>query len=213
MRWTYRLTFESAFSSFSGLAVAGLVDRMVVRDRLGLPVVNGSTIKGRWRHAAERLLRALPADAAGEHIHIHDENAPVCKSAKGACTVCKWFGSPAVPGALQVGPGELTADWADIFRNLLVAAPGAVVKPDTEVRPGTALSRVLRTPVPDHLFFDEAVPSVTFSGSLIINATPSEQEKRFLIGTAAMVGSLGARKAAGRGRLTNGIAIDTGGAQ
>jgi CRISPR/Cas system CSM-associated protein Csm3 (group 7 of RAMP superfamily) len=216
MEWTYQLRFESAFGIFSGLSVAGLVDRMVVRDKSGLPIVPGSSVKGRWRYFAERILRAQKTGTNGNPF-LHGAKQPACKlgGKETTCTICKWFGSPSITAALQVGSANLKTDgdldWPALFEALHKAAPGAVIRPDTEVRPGVALSRKFRTAQPDHLFFDEAVPPVLFEGTIRLILEPSPNERKFLIGTAALVDALGARKAAGRGRLTGGIRINAGG--
>ena len=61
--------------------------------------------------------------------------------------------------------------------------------------------------LPDHLFFDEIVPAITFSGSLSLDTRMIPAETRLLIGVGALVDALGARKAVGRGRLEGGIRI------
>jgi CRISPR/Cas system CSM-associated protein Csm3 (group 7 of RAMP superfamily) len=205
--WTYQLAFNTPLSICSGLSVAGLVDRIIMRDGQGLPVVPGSTVKGRWRFAAERLLRSLPKATAGIHIVIHDKNKPACKDRKKACFICKWFGSPAIPAALQVGPATLDYPWCDIFLKLHAVSPSAVVQPDTEVRPGIAMSRRLRMALHDHLFFEETVPPVTFVGHVRLTEEPNAQEKAFLKTAAQLVDRLGANKAGGRGILESGIQI------
>lgn len=213
IQWTYHLEFESAFGIFSGLSVAGLVDRMVVRDAGGFPVIPGSTVKGRWRFFAERILRAQNNGAVGI-LDLHSLHTPACKQSGKTCTICKWFGSPSVPAAVLVGPATLrcdaTRDWPELFKKLLEQAPGAIMRPDTEIRPGVAISRHSRIAIPDHLFFDEAVPPVSFEGTIRLNQNPNPQEELFLKRSAALVDALGARKAVGRGRLAGGIRIAGG---
>ena len=213
IQWTYQLEFDSPFGIFSGFSVAGLVDRMVVRNHIGMPVVPGSSVKGRWRFFAERILRAQSNDTTG-NIFLHAPDKPACKQGGRICTVCKWFGSPSIAGGLQVGPADLNKindqDWKAIFRQLLQDTAATIVRPDTEIRPGIALSRSFRTALRDHLFFDETVPPVDFQGFIRLNRTPTPEESRFLKGTAALVDRLGARKAVGRGRLTGGIRINGG---
>ena len=46
-QFTYMLEFRGPLSIFTGLGIAGLVDRTVVRGSDGLPNVPGSTVKGR----------------------------------------------------------------------------------------------------------------------------------------------------------------------
>ena len=77
-KWLYRLSFASPVSVFSGLSVAGLVDRMVMRTVDGLPYIPGSTVKGRWRFTAERLLRTNGSNPSfkGQGLFCHGENQP-----------------------------------------------------------------------------------------------------------------------------------------
>lgn len=203
----YELKFRTSVSTFTGLATAGLVDRMVVRNSKGLPCISGSSVKGRWRFFAERLLRAggLPAG-----LRIHDSSGPLCKDSP--CTLCKLFGSPAIPAMFQVGQAELDGSLKFLFEALLDSNPNPVIHPDSEIRPGTCLSRVRRTTLTDHLFFEEAIPPVTFCGKLIITGTITPVEKQFLRASGRLVDRIGGRKAVGRGILDKGIEI-TGGAE
>jgi CRISPR/Cas system CSM-associated protein Csm3 (group 7 of RAMP superfamily) len=203
----YELKFRTSVSTFTGLATAGLVDRMVMRNNKGLPCISGSSIKGRWRFFAERLLRTrgLPAG-----LRIHDSSGPLCKNSP--CTLCKLFGSPAVPAMLQVGQAELDDSLKSLFEALLDSNPNPVIHPDAEIRPGTCLSRVRRTTLTDHLFFEEAIPPVTFCGKLVITGAITPVEKQFLHASGRLVDRIGGRKAVGRGILDKGIEI-TGAAE
>lgn len=202
--WTYTLKFRSSVSVFSGLAVAGLVDRMVVRNHKGLPFIPGSSVKGRWRFFAERLLQngGLPDD-----LKIHKTGEPLCKNLKSRCTLCKLFGNPAFPSMLLVGQAELDESTKKLFENLLEQNPNPVIHPDSELRPGTAISRITRTTLKNHLFFNEAVPPVIFSGKLIINGTLNDNEEKFLKASARLVDRIGGRKSVGMSGLDGGIRI------
>lgn len=201
----YTLRFRTPVGSFTGLGVAGLVDRIVVRDAEGLPVIPGSTVKGRLRFFAERLLSAGQAPPG---LRLHDADKPACKDLGGACTVCRLFGNSAIPALLRVGQASLEEPWASLLRDLLAADGNPVVHADAEIRAGIALSRTRRTALGDHLFFDETVPaSVSFAGILRCGGEIRPEEKEFLVAAAALVDALGARKAAGRGVLVGGIRI------
>jgi CRISPR/Cas system CSM-associated protein Csm3 (group 7 of RAMP superfamily) len=201
----YSLSFEAPVGVFTGLGVAGLVDRTVVRGASGLPEIPGSTVKGRLRFFAERLLRA---GAAPAEYRIHPEGKPHCKRRASACTACRLFGNASLPSPLRIGPATPAEPWRSIFARLLAADPNPVVHPDVDLRPGIALSRSRRTVLADHLFFDETVPaSVRFEGSIWICDEVTPEEERFLIGAGRLVDALGARKAAGRGRLHGGVEI------
>ena len=198
----YELKFRTSVSTFTGLATAGLVDRMVVRNNKGLPCISGSSVKGRWRFFAERLLRTsgLPAG-----LRIHNSSGPLCKDSP--CTLCKLFGSPVVPAMLQIGQAELDDSLKSLFAALLKNNPNPVIHPDAEIRPGTCLSRVRRTTLTDHLFFEEAIPPVIFCGKLIITGAITPIEKQFLRASGRLVDRIGGRKAVGRGILDKGIEI------
>ncbi len=208
--YTYNLEFTSPASVFSGLAVAGLVDRMVVRNHDGLPIVPGSSVKGRWRFFAERLARAKPDNMPlSKAFHNGDAH---CKQPENACTICRIFGNPALPGLIWVGDAVLDEETAEHFRNLLGRNTNPVVHPDAEIRPGVALSRRRRAALAGHLFFDEAVPAATFTGEIMLHAELSETEEQFLKASARLVDRIGGRKAVGRGTLANGIKLLSGGA-
>jgi CRISPR/Cas system CSM-associated protein Csm3 (group 7 of RAMP superfamily) len=216
---TYRLTFRTSFSIFTGLGVAGLVDRMVTRDQEGLPCINGSTVKGRWRFFAERLLNSgsLPAELKKTCAEGASQSAaaPQCKQRHSACTLCRLFGNPALEALLQVGQAQLTSEFKESFRCLLKKNNNPVFHPDAEIRPGIALSRQRRIAVPDHLFFDEAIAPVSFQGSLhfadhlepIPDPRQREREIELLKFSGRLVDGLGARKAKGHGALDGGIVV------
>ena len=202
---TYALTFRAPVGVFTGLGIAGLVDRTVVRDADGVPWIPGSTVKGRWRFFAERLLLSGVDLSPLSH---HGEGKPHCKNLSNACTLCRLFGNPSIPSLLRVSQASLGEPWREVVLALLKADGNPVVRPDVEVRPGIALSRRRRSALPDHLFLDEAVPAgLRFEGTLVLGAGVSPEEVAFLRGSGRLVDALGARKAAGRGALDGGIEI------
>lgn len=200
----YTLTFESPVGIFTGLGVAGLTDRTVVRRGSGLPFVPGSTVKGRLRFFAQRL---LAAGGAPEAFRAHDPAGPACKERSSACTVCRLFGSSSVPGALRVGDAEPEEATAELLLALRRAAANPVVSPDAEIRPMVAISRLRRTALQDHLAFDETVGPIRFRGEILLASPLRPHEVGFLRAVGRTVDALGGRKAAGRGRLTGGIVI------
>lgn len=205
IEWSYVLSFRSSVSVFSGMAVAGLVDRMVMRCQGGIPYIPGSSVKGRWRFFAERLLRSggLPPG-----FRVHGDNAPLCKESNDACILCKFFGNPDLSARLWVSQAEIERHSNQVIQALLARNPNPVVHPDAEQRPGIALSRVYRTALEDHLFFDEALPSLTFTGVVRFREEPTPDEETFLKASARLVDRIGARKAVGRGILQGGIRFE-----
>lgn len=204
--YDYALTFRAPVGVFTGLGIAGLLDRAIVRDAVGMPYMPGASVKGRLRFFTERLLRAgsLPA---GYRIHTIDDQ-PLCKVEAHACTLCHLFGNPALTAWVRVGQASPEAHWKRLLRNLyLVGQENPVLHRDAEVRPGIAVSRLRRTALPDHLFFDEVVPAITFTGRLYLDTRLSSAEIHLLTQVGRLVDALGARKAVGRGRLEGGIRI------
>ncbi len=201
----YTLTFRAPVGVFTGLGIAGLVDRTVMRDASGAPFIPGSTVKGRLRFFAERLLLSgdLPAG-----YWFHGTGKPHCKNPAKACTLCKLFGNTSLPSQVRIGQAILGEPWRSIVAELLAADPNPVVRPDVEIRPGIALSRLRRTALQDHLFLDEAVPAgLQFEGRLFVGGAVTAEEEAFLRGVGAVVDALGARKATGRGALEGGVRI------
>ncbi len=205
-RCRYRLRFRSPVGVFTGLGIAGLVDRTVVRDAAGLPVIPGSTVKGRLRFFAERVLRAAPEEPGS--YSIHGVNRPHCKDPADACTLCRLFGNPSLPAGVRVGPAKIPRETAELFGRLLGADRNPVLRPDVDLRPGIAVSRRRRSALPNFLFFDAPVPAVTFHARLRLSPAPGDPELQFLVGVGHLVDALGARKAAGRGCLDGGVIIE-----
>ena len=203
--YNYSLTFRAPVGVFTGLGVAGLVDRTIVRDAAGMPYIPGSSVKGRLRFFTERLLRtgSLPD---GYRIHAIDHQ-PLCKVEEHACTLCRLFGNPALTAWVRVGQASPEAQWDTLLHDLYRIDANPVLHRDAEVRPGTAVSRLRRTALPDHLFFDEVVPAITFTGRLYLDTRLLSADIHLLTQVGTLVDALGARKAVGRGRLEGGIRI------
>jgi hypothetical protein len=107
-----------------------------------------------------------------------------------------------------VSQAEIERHSNQVIRGLLARNPNPVVHPDAEQRPGIALSRVFRTAPEDHLFFDEALPPLTFTGVVRFNKEPTSNEETFLKASARLIDRIGGRKAVGRGILHEGIRFE-----
>jgi CRISPR/Cas system CSM-associated protein Csm3 (group 7 of RAMP superfamily) len=207
VEWTYQLAFQTTASVFSGLSVAGLLDRMVVRDCQGVPIIPGSSVKGRWRFFAERFLNN---GNVPEGLNIHSDNSPICKNREDACTLCRLFGNSAIPSMIWVGQAELSPNVKKVLEQIAKDAPNPVFHVESEPKPGIALSRFSRTALADHLFFDETLPAMAFSGKVLFQEKPRREEMDFLRFSGKMVDRIGSRKAVGRGILKEGIQISGG---
>jgi len=209
---SYSLSFEAPVAVHTGLAVAGWVDGTVVRTAGGLPYVPGSTVKGRLRFTAERLLLSTgrtkgPKEENGTPLWRHDDQQPACKERSEACTICRLLGSAAIRGLVKVGDARLAPPWDSLFLDLQNVDRNPVIRPEVDIRPGIAICRQRRTVRDGALFFDETVPPVRFQGRLRLGAQVSQDERKFLRAVGRAVFALGSRKAVGRGALTGGVAI------
>jgi CRISPR/Cas system CSM-associated protein Csm3 (group 7 of RAMP superfamily) len=141
-----RLFLDSVICVGSGALADSLADKPIVKMADGLPVIPGSTIKGKTRHTCEQLARAVfgqrwvwPACSPPRKFCAKDD----------LCPVCRIFGTPALRSSLifsdlilEIKPGSgklLSRDFAGVTRR-------------TELRTGIGLSRALRTAQEDRLF-------------------------------------------------------------
>lgn len=200
---TYRLQFGFPVSVFTGLGIAGLIDRTVMRNELGLPYIPGSTVKGRLRFFAERILRSSPPNVYA--IHTPEQSA--CSVDARPCTACRLFGAPSHTALVSVGPAVLEPLAAKEFLRRLQSNGNRVVHADAEIRPGIGVSRLRRASLPEHLFFDETVPAACFVGHVLLDSLKAD-ETRFFAGVGKLVDAVGARKAVGRGALLGGVRFE-----
>ncbi len=130
----------------SGTGEAGRIDRAVVRDRLGLPLLPGRGLKGALREAALETAEALDAAGFGDVL--------------ASAMIERLFGVPgmAASGWLHLGNARL-ADAVDLEPWLSWAAtqaptvfgPAAVLKALTGLRVQTRIARLTGGPAPDTL--------------------------------------------------------------
>lgn len=159
------LVFETAWRIGSGREGETMSDLGVLLDPNGLPVLPGSSLKGRLRSTCEAVAHALNlracmlsraasgVDCASDvnyYRTVREEYRN--ESRKGVeprlawiaahtCDVCKLFGSPVQAGRLRVSDG-LLQEWAAVL----------------QVRDGVVIDRDSQTAV-DHLKYDyEVVP-------------------------------------------------------
>lgn len=97
VRIEYGVHLESGLHVGTGLGIGGILDGLTVQDRDGLPIIPGSSIKGRLRWQCARLLR--PLGLLPEEPDRHDERErDACR--QDPCPVCRVFGSARQPGGL-----------------------------------------------------------------------------------------------------------------
>jgi hypothetical protein len=154
-----------------------------------------STIKGKLRSEAERLLRTFGVGGRLCQGRTADTLCPAFWWDKEAppygdtCLLCCLFGSPWQPAALR-------------FSNVFL---GNVKSSETIVRPGIGLSRVRGTVQEDLLFFVETTPAlidgVTFAEGNIQGDVPDEQSAALLWAASQQVVAFGNGRSRGRGWL------------
>lgn len=167
VRITGQLAFETAFHIGSGKEGELATDMGVMKDHLGRPVLPGSTLKGCFRAAAERLAEYLGASAClldtklsdvdcvtdqkyfskkkAEFQELEDEKAKLAWIDDHVCRVCRLFGSPVQTsriffsdGILQPGSDSfLVRDGVSLDRDSGTARHG--IKYDFEVASADAV--------------------------------------------------------------------------
>jgi CRISPR/Cas system CSM-associated protein Csm3 (group 7 of RAMP superfamily) len=139
------LLFESPLLSVSSGVEEAFVDRSAVRATDGTLVLPASSLKGRWRHACEQVLRTL-----GSRIPVCEAPRPdrMC-SGPDLCPACALFGCPARPSRLR-------------FRDLRTETR------ETAIRHGVSLNRRRRQAEEGRLFVVETSPT-----RLILQAAPA----------------------------------------
>ncbi len=156
-----------------------------------------STIKGKLRGEAERLLRTFGFGDCLCHGRTPETMCPALwwdhKSSNmppgGVCMLCRLFGSPWQPAPL-------------FFRD---AMPDQIRSEDTVVRPGVGLSRVRGTSQEDLLFFVETTPpikeGIEFVYGRIEGSVPDAESAALLWLAAQQVIAFGNGRSRGRGWL------------
>jgi len=156
-----KVRFDTPFNIGSGALADSIVDKPLVKDAIGRPIIPGSHLKGKARHECEKIIRALyPNRWVCEAPYAED----MCKGPD-FCPVCRIFGAPWRPSPL-------------VFENLILAADNRESPRDwsslrsvrgTIVRPGTGMSRG-RGVVEDELLFSTETyappPAVIYRGNI-----------------------------------------------
>jgi CRISPR/Cas system CMR subunit Cmr4 (Cas7 group RAMP superfamily) len=106
------ISFHCSFHHGNGFGIAGLIDRAVLRDSYGMPYLAGSAIKGKFRHAALRLLLSQ-----GQQACEYGDSPRGCAP----CPLCRMFGSRLRRGALIFSDAQPDA----LFENVL-SGPASV---------------------------------------------------------------------------------------
>lgn len=161
---------ELELEAVTGIRVGGArgseeekTDSPLLRDKDGHPLIPGSSVKGVFRSAAERLLRPLEARrderlacdvVSARCLENVRGRAPTDEELKSLCWTCRLFGNPFLGGRITAGDLVATTtttivrDGVGIDRQELKAARG--LKFDYEVAPpGTRFTGRLRIDDPE----------------------------------------------------------------
>lgn len=121
----YKITilFENSFCVGSGYGYAKLLDQATFRDEDEIPIIPGSTMKGKLRSACKRLTMSIagayqtpPLCQTGSVIS--GSIAAICKDPAQKCIICRLFGSPLFPSPYKFSDLKLSAKSKDYLSTL-----------------------------------------------------------------------------------------------
>lgn len=183
------IEFETALHQGSGYGIAGIVDRALMRDGEGIPVIPGSALKGKFREAAVRILNTKKVDCCAR------PKREICKGDP-FCQLCRIFGSPMRRGDALFGDARpTTPELAVIQANQDKESwlPGG-----TQVRATTAMDRRYRTVRPQHLFSTEVLsPLIRFEAA--ISGALAQEDTTFLEQCSRLITFFGGGSSRGLG--------------
>jgi CRISPR/Cas system CSM-associated protein Csm3 (group 7 of RAMP superfamily) len=182
------IRFHESFHHGSGFGIAGLVDRAVLRDCDGMPYLAGSAIKGKFRHAALRLLLSK-----GQQPCEYGDSPQACSP----CPLCRMFGSRLRRGVLIFSDAQPDPLLQNVLSTLHQAAP--LFRSDSHIRPGVSLDRALGTARNQLLFSTETLPSFLVFQAVIAGDLDDELEQ-LLQDSALILTHFGAGGSRGLGR-------------
>jgi len=179
-KWTLTIEFSGGFHVGSGYGFAGRIDRALLRGADDLPVVPGSSLKGKLRHAAREIAGALG----------HEACANGCSPAKTPCIICNIFGSPFLEGKLRVSGARCTPRENPV----LGLSPPRI----WEERNGAGIERKMRVANRGSLFRTECAPE-RLKLTASIEGDLSDDERGLLQGAVKTLRWLGADSSRGLG--------------
>jgi CRISPR/Cas system CSM-associated protein Csm3 (group 7 of RAMP superfamily) len=194
-----QITLETPLSIGAGGSSGSLADKTIVRDGWGRPFIPGSQVKGRARHAAEALARALGLHVA-ELWQRRGESL-----LDPACPIRAIFGGPT--GWRDRSSAPARGDIAPLrFRDLRLR-DDAPVREDTRglrrsvIRPSVAINRRRGVAEDARLLFQETtVEALTFGNERAIAGTLAEERQlALLVAALRMVDRWGGAKSRGLG--------------
>jgi CRISPR-associated protein Csx10 len=175
----------------TGTGRHGGIDRLVARDAQGLPYIPASTLRSIWRDAAERLAIGLDGgkpDGPWQSLVRHlFGSQPTTEEADGL---------PPVKSRIFVGDARLTDGIAAFAKHRDIRDALTFIKSGVGIDPATGAA------MDDFLRFEEvAVAGLTLSAPVTLDASAKDAEtvRCFLIGSACLIESMGAKRRRGLG--------------
>jgi len=180
----------------SGALADSLADKPLVKDARGLPIIPGSSLRGKTRHACEQIVRSLNVGRVCGAPYPDD----ICwsESPDALCPVCRIFGSPWYPSPLRFG--NLTLQLASGLPNLKDHRWEQHLE-WSELRAGVGLSRAQRTAQEDILYTVETyrqTPALTYHGT-IDGRLESREQVALLVAGLRSIQTLGGNRSRGLG--------------
>lgn len=202
---TVQVELESPLHVGSGSLADSLADKPLIKDARGLALIPGSALKGKARHAAEQVARALIAQWDWGCDAPYPDRMCQGNDPSRLCPVCRIFGAPAYPAPLRFG-------------NLTLEPVEGLPKLDykwcsePEVRAGVGLNRARRVAQDDVLYTVEthrASPALVFQG-FIQGELAEKRQVALLAAALRAVRTLGGNRSRGLGwcRLTLTVNLD-----
>lgn len=144
LRFDISITTLSALSVGAGGSSGTLADKSIVRNGRGQPIIPGSQLKGRLRHAAEALLRGIGSDVPD----VFAENPP------DDGLIAAIFGVPQRRSPLR-------------FNDLVCVVESSMARELAEIRPSVSVNRRRGTAEDARLFYQEAAHAdLVYQGSI-----------------------------------------------
>jgi len=183
-----RVHFDGTFNVGSGAMGGSLAQRPMLTDWRGLPMVPGSSFKGRLRHTCKQLAEAMGQETCDDPVA-----EAMCQPGEGEepCPICRLFGSPWLESPLA-------------FADLTLVEPAFLIKsevpPRTSLRYGVGLSRYRRVAQDQLLYTTEVfLPGGTVTLGGQINGQADEKDVGLLVAAIENLLTLGSGKTSGMG--------------
>lgn len=190
-----RVTARSPFSIGAGGSAGTLANKHILRDGRNRPIIPGSQVKGKLRHAAEALLRGV---GRGDDVPSHFDQRKLT-------LIGQIFGTTVRPSPLRFA--DLTAtlkptgECAPLARQPEPKGPVQDRRLLGAIRPSVSISRSLGTAENARLLFQEISPeALVFESSEAIVGTLKEASHAALLWAAVRLNhSWGGAKTRGLG--------------